>query len=179
MINVQYQFIDLAARDVHLIMQHYKDLKPGVEDYSEISHNSITISVSLLLIAHMHGHKNDHKKQLFCLKGTIPVVYHGEDLYILLHCANLIYCILETFTLGCFCELVKLCFFANINVANLYHVSTHFQLLLFDHALNLTLGLDNGVLAICHKVTYNRIFCLTICHAHNFKKLARNTLQGS
>ena len=122
----------------------------------------------------MHGHKNDHKKQLFRLKGTIPVVYRGEDLYISLHCANLIYCILETFTSGCFCELVKLWFFANINFANLYHVSTHLQLLLFDHALNLTLGLDNGVLAICHTVTYNRIFCLTICHAHNFKKLARN-----
>ena len=32
----------------------------------------------------MHGHKNDPKKQLFCLRGTVPCVYRGEDQHVLL-----------------------------------------------------------------------------------------------
>ena len=42
----------------------------------------------------------------------------------------------ETFTSGYFCELVKLWFFTNINFANLYTVSTHLQILPFDHTLS-------------------------------------------
>ena len=30
------------------------------------------------------------------------------------------------------------------------------------------------LLTICHTVTHNQIYCVTICHAHNCKKLARD-----